>query len=235
MKYLQKLFSKVVSVKMAASVGPAWDMKQAQILLWFCSCCWIKQTFPKTATLLQYSLCPCRRDLSLFWCLLPLPWAGCWSLNLSPDRPVSRGWISDKADVAKNALLFHFVLSCLCFSALLRLPNCCSSLHTRRPPASIKSNGRLIFGVFGLVPGATWPTAAAATVTVLWSITEALGPAVSFPCSITAGCTGEVKMRRTLMSMKILRRRRIPVVPNLFSLQSCGIASQGVSFHYFQS
>lgn len=77
--------------------------------------------------------------------------------------------------------------------------------------------------------------AAAATVTVLWSIGEALGPGFSFTSSITAGRTGEVKIRRMLMGMKILRRQRIPVVPNMFLLQSCGMASEGVSFHYFQS
>lgn len=71
---------------------------------------WIKQTFPKTAALLRPSLCPCSRSLYLFCCLGPLPWAGCWSLNLSPDRSVSRGGIFDNADVIKNVLLFHFVL-----------------------------------------------------------------------------------------------------------------------------
>lgn len=31
------------------------------------------------------------------------------------------------------------------------------------------------------------------------------------------------------------KEARIPVVPNMFSLQNRGIASQGVNFHYFQS
>lgn len=92
-----------------------------------------------------------------------------------------------------------------------------------------------VFWCLWLGPWATWPMAAAAMVTVLWGIAEALGPGFSFTSSVTAGWSGEVKMRRTLMDMKILRRQRIPVVPNMFSLQSCGIASQGVSFHYFQS
>lgn len=232
------MYSEVVRVKMPVrSIGPMWGVKQAQISSWFCSCYCIKWTFLKTAVLQPFS-CLHRKDLCLWCCLIPLSWAGCWSLNLSPDRCVRGGGNFDQANDIKNVLSFHFVPFYLCFSALWCLPSCCDSLLTRRstsPPASIQSNGWLVFCVFGSVLGTVWPMAAAAAVTVLWSIAEALGPGFSFNSSITAGCTGEVKIRRTLMGMKILRRQRIPVVPNMFSLQSCGMASEGVSFHYFQS
>lgn len=57
-------------------------------------------------------LVPMQEDLCLFCCLVLLPWAGCWSLNLSPHR----GGIFDKADVTKNAPLFHSVPFFACAS-----------------------------------------------------------------------------------------------------------------------
>lgn len=95
---------------MAASVGPVQVVKQAQISSWFCSCCWIKQTFPNRAPLLWPSSCPHGRGLCLCCSWIPLAWVDCWSLNLSPDRSVWGGGIFDKAAVIKNVLLFHFVL-----------------------------------------------------------------------------------------------------------------------------
>lgn len=57
-------------------------------------------------------LVPTQEDLCLFCCLVLLPWAGCWSLNVSPHR----GGIFDKANVTKNAPLFHSVPFFACAS-----------------------------------------------------------------------------------------------------------------------
>lgn len=61
---------------------------------------------------------------------------------------------------------------------------------------------------------------------------KALAPAFCFASSLSAGCFGTVMIR---MSMEILERQGIPVVPRVFALQNHGVASQGVNFHYFQS
>lgn len=117
-------------------------MKQAQILMCFCSCCWIKQMFPRQPP----SFSPPRTQageicaFSAAWFCCPEPAAGLQTF-LQTDFNLSR-----KSGFLMKLMLpemcsFSFCPSCL--SMPWCLPSHHGSLATRRPPASTKSEGQL--------------------------------------------------------------------------------------------